>query len=141
MSADTRLAAAAAREIVERHAFFAAWFRGDAVAAYGDWEAAFAADFRRIGPDGRVHDRPGTIAAIRGAHRSRAADFAIDILDVRTIWSSDDVVLLIYVERQYRDGDRTDRRSTALFVRDGRAPHGVCWRHLQETWVQAPGRP
>ena len=139
MTADGDLSARAASEVLAAHDFFVRWFRGDdpMPPEHERWEDVFAADFRMITPDGTLYGRDAVLSRIRGARGSAQADFGIDILAIETIAASDEAVLLIYVERQYRDGRMTDRRSTALFARDADAPRGVCWRHLQETWMQA----
>lgn len=136
MSEEPPLATLAEAEVRAAHRFFVDWFRGEA-ADFDDWEAAFAADFHMIPPDGSLAGRDAVVERVRRAHGTAPADFAIDILAVEALDASADRVLLIYVERQYRGGDMTDRRSTALFSRDERAPRGVLWCHLQETWMQA----
>lgn len=127
----------AVAEVRALHAFFAAWFRGlpQETADFARFEAALAPDFRLIGPDGAVQERDAVIARVRALRASAAPDFAIEILQPEVVWQGADAVLLEFIERQYRaDGD-ADRRSTGLFTDAPGAPHGVVWRHLQETWV------
>lgn len=134
------LAQRAIDEVRELHAFFVAWFRvGDGPPPdFARCDAALAPDFRMVTPDGRVHERAAVIDRLRAARGTAAADFAIDILQPAVAWMRADAVLLEFIERQYRAGRTTSRRSTGLFTDRPGAPNGIVWRHLQETWV-APG--
>jgi hypothetical protein len=129
------LADKAEAEVHRLHAFFVAWFRGEA-ADFSDCERAFAGDFRMVTPDGAVHARAAVVDRLRAARASTDVDFAIEIAEPRLAWLRDDAVLLEYVERQHRDGQATARRATGLFIRAESAPAGVLWRHLQETWIR-----
>jgi hypothetical protein len=133
------LAGKAMDETRQLHAFFVVWFRGDAgpMADFATCEASLAPNFRMVTPDGRVHNRAAVIERLRSARASAAADFAIEILEPRAAWQSRDAVLLEFIERQYRDGRVTSRRSSGLFTEEPTAPRGVVWRHLQETWMQS----
>lgn len=137
------LAAQAVREVVERHDFFVAWFTGRADEAEMEQSArAFAQDFRRIGPEGRVQDARAVIAMLRGAQRSRAPGFAIrvEVVEARLLGAG--LALVLYDEHQAMDGARTARRASAVLSPDASAPLGVSWRHLQETWIDpAAGAP
>lgn len=137
MSGAQSLADRAWREVVELHDFFVAWLRGDAPAGdFSRGEAAIGKDFRMISPDGKIEESAAVLAWIKGAHGSRPSPFSIAVLDLRTIWAGERAVLLEYTEQQYRDGQTTRRRSTALFLANATAPNGVEWRHLQETWME-----
>jgi len=91
-----------------------------------------------IGPDGLVHDRGTVIERLRWARGTYPADFRIEVLDPGAIWTREEAVLLEYTEQQYRGGRTNTRRSTALFLPSKAAPRGVVWRHLHETWIEAP---
>lgn len=136
MSRSIPIAELARAEVIALHAFFVEWFRG-AEADFGLCEGAFAADFRMVTPDGPVRDLDQVLGGARAARGTMGRDFRIDIVDPRPVWTEEDAVLLEYVERQYREGRWTSRRSTALFTRRQSAPRGVEWRHLQETWMPA----
>ena len=127
-------------EIVRLHDFFAAWFTAtpDAAIDFADCERAFAPDFRMIGPDGRIATMPGIVAWLRDARGTRQDGFSIAIHETRCVWQQGDAVLMEYVEEQTQAGETTRRQSCALFMRAHAAPGGVVWRHLQETWLQAP---
>ena len=129
------LADRAGSEVVRLHAFFGAWFRGEA-ADFATCAAALAPDFRMITPDGAIHERAAVVARLVAARASASAGFAIEILEPHPAWQSADAVLLEFIERQYRDGRAASRRSTALFTDEPAAPRGVVWRHLQETWIK-----
>jgi hypothetical protein len=136
MTGPPPLAELARREIVALHEFFVAWFRGSAAEIdFAACEAAFAPDFRMVSPDGMVHGRAAVLQRLRQARNSQPPDFAIVISGIEPLWRQSDAVLLGYVEQQYRSGSVTRRRSTALFTAEPAAPHGVVWRHLQETWM------
>lgn len=135
----TALADRAIAEVQASHAFFTGWFRAgdEGNAGLAAFERALAADFRRVAPDGRVEDKAATMAAIRLARGTAPADFAIAVLQPQPVWQVEAAVLLEFVEQQYRGGETTKRRSTALFTPDPSAPRGVVWRHLHETWMPA----
>jgi hypothetical protein len=92
-----------------------------------------------VEPYGMVHRRADVIERLRRARGAYPADFRIVVLDPDAIWTREDAALLEYTERQYRDARTNARRSTALFLADRAAPRGVVWRHLHETWIEAPG--
>lgn len=134
----TDLASRAIDETRQLHAFFVAWFRGEtgSDADFAPCEAALAADFRMVTPDGEAHDRAAVVERLRSAQGSAGTDFVIEIVEPRAAWQSSDAVLLEFIERQYRNGRTTSRRSSGLFTEEPAAPRGVVWRHLQETWMQ-----
>ena len=110
-------------------------------AAMEESTRAFAPDFRRVAPDGRVQGRGEVIAMLRQARGTRERGFAIRV-EVREARSLDaDLALVLYDEHQVEGGAaRPSRRASALLGLDARAPGGVAWRHLQETWIDpAPG--
>jgi hypothetical protein len=129
----TKLAHAAAEEVVALHAAFVGLFTGRS-RDFSRCEAVLAEDFRMVTPQGMWLEREAVLAGLRSA-RARP-DFRIEILDIRPVWEQGEWVLLQYVEQQYRDGLTTRRRSTALFRAFAEAPCGVVWRYLHETWMQ-----
>ena len=133
----TDLTIRAISETQQLHAFFVAWFRGQKDADFMRCEAALADDFCMVTPDGEVHDRTAVVERLRSAHGSFGPDFVIEIVDPRATWQSNAAVLLEFIERQYRSGQTTSRRSCGLFTDEPTAPRGVVWRHLQETWMHA----
>jgi hypothetical protein len=138
MSSPHALADLAWEEVGALHAFFETWLRErEPVMDFSEVESALGQNFRLISPDGKIDERSTVVAWIRDARGSRGADFSIVVSDPFPIWMGDDAVLLEYTEHQHRDGQRTRRRSTALFLTNPSAPRGVEWRHLQETWMEA----
>jgi hypothetical protein len=129
----TALSSAAAREIEELHAVFVQLFCGKS-RDISRCAAAFSAHFEMVTPDGKNRDRAGVLRVIETA--KAPADFRIEISNIRSLWEDQNSVLIQYVEQQYRDGKTSRRRSTALFEAEAKAPCGVVWRHLHETWMQ-----
>ena len=130
------LIARAQSEVIKRHDFFVEWFTGRASEA--DLSAslrAFAPDMVMIEPDANTIRTAEIAAMITGARGKRPADFEIrvDLIAARQI--SDDIALVVYDEHQMIDGQKSARRSSAVFSADPDAPEGVVWRQLQETWI------
>ena len=139
MNAKADIAGVAWQEVVALHAFFQSWFRsGGEAPDFTECERALGPDFSMIGPDGQMHGRDAIIERLRRARGAYPADFRIEVHHPAAIWTRGEAVLLEYTERQYRDGRTDARRSTALFLANAAAPRGVEWRHLQETWLEAP---
>ncbi|VVT27419.1 hypothetical protein [Hoeflea sp. EC-HK425] len=123
-------------EVVNRHHFFVEWFTGRAGEA--ELEAslrAFAPDMVMIEPDANTIGRDDVVVMISNARGKRPADFEIrvDLISARLIDS--DTVAVVYDEHQVIAGEKSARRSSAVFSADPEAPEGVVWRHLQETWI------
>ena len=130
------LIARAQAEVVNRHHFFVEWFTGRASEA--ELEAslrAFAPDMMMIEPDANTIGTDDIVAMVTNARGKRPADFEIrvELISARLIGS--DIVAVVYDEHQVIDGERSARRSSAVFSADPEAPEGVVWRHLQETWI------
>jgi hypothetical protein len=128
----TRLAEAAAREVLELHAHFVELFTGRS-RDFSRCESAFADAFEMVTPKGARLTR-AQILELFGTAKARA-DFRITIHDLRPLREDATSVLLQYVEEQYRDGETTRRLAVALFETASHAPNGVAWRFLQETWI------
>ncbi|MCC0019163.1 MAG: hypothetical protein H6887_17535 [Hoeflea sp.] len=123
-------------EVVNRHHFFVEWFTGRASEAELETSLrAFAPDMVMIEPDANTIGRDEVVAMVTGARGKRPADFEIrvELISARLIGS--DIVAVVYDEHQVIDGERSARRSSAVFSADPDAPEGVAWRHLQETWI------
>ena len=129
----------AGAEIVALHRFFMEWYdrKTAAGADFSLFERAMGTDMRMIPPSGAVLDRDQVIGHVRANRGAFDGDFAIEIADIRPVWQGADAIVVAYVEKQERAGERTARRACALFVESPSAPHGVEWRYLQETWMQA----
>lgn len=123
-------------EVVNRHKFFVEWFTGRADEAEMERSvSAFAPDMLMIEPDANTIGQAEVVAMLRSARGKRPADFEIrvDLIAARQI--GNDVALVVYDEHQVIDGEKSARRSSALFTADPDAPEGVVWRQLQETWI------
>lgn len=130
------LCAKARAEVVNRHTFFVEWFTGRAPETEMQSSLkAFAPDMTMVEPDGSMIGADEVKAMVEGARGKRPADFAIrvDVIETRQI--TEDAVLVIYDEHQVIDGEKSARRSSAMFSANADAPEGVVWRHLQETWI------
>ncbi|MBN9070333.1 MAG: DUF4440 domain-containing protein [Rhizobiales bacterium] len=129
----------AAAEIVALHRFFVEWYdrRTADRADFSLFERAMGPDMRMVPPSGAVLERDAVVGHVRANRGAFDGDFAIEIADIRPVWEGAGAVLVAYVEKQRRAGESTARRAAALFTENPAAPHGVEWRHLQETWMQA----
>ena len=130
------LIARAQAEVIKRHDFFVEWFTGRATEADLSVSLrAFAPDMVMIEPDSNTIGTAEIAAMITGARGKRPADFEIrvDLIAARQL--SEDVALVVYDEHQVIDGQKSARRSSAVFSADPDAPEGVVWRQLQETWI------
>lgn len=132
--------ARAVQEVRERHDFFADWFAGRLDAAQLDQAMhGFTAGFTHVGPDGVETDRPALEAMLRSRHATKPAEFEIVIESPRVLIERDGLAVVSYVEIQ-ADVEPPARISTAVFEVDDRAPLGVAWRHVQETWLNTETR-
>ncbi|WP_435129511.1 hypothetical protein [Halobaculum sp. D14] len=128
-------------EVEALHDFIEDWFAGRLPeTAFDHPEAALADDFRLITPRSERRDKDSVLSTLRSAHASKSGsvppfEISIERLTVRD--DGDDHCLLTYEEWQRDDGDRTGRRSTALFRPAEAAPNGVEWVHLHESWIPA----
>lgn len=129
---------ACVREIEELHAFFQAWFAGELAntgANFGRFSSVTHADFTIIGPNGQVTDRATIVDVLRQAHGAGAFEIWVENATVQSMGA--DHYLALYEEWQIRDGTKTSRQSSAIFVADEGTPNGVAWRHVHETWVNS----
>lgn len=124
-------------EVIELHAFFQAWLRGELPASdavFSRFASAVGPEFILISPGGKVAGFTETAGWIRSAYGTRPGVLLwTDDHVVR--YADEHVVLITYREHQTRDGATTMRISSALFRRDDAAPRDVLWLHVHETWV------
>ncbi|MCC5857816.1 MAG: DUF4440 domain-containing protein [Ectothiorhodospiraceae bacterium] len=123
-------------EILDLHAFFQDWFRGDAEdAAFSRLEATLADDFVIVTPQARSVERSGIIEGVRSQHGcDPRAELAIRRVRLRSVRES--IAVFTYEEWQGRYGrPTTGRLSTVVFARRDEAPHGLVWLHVHETWL------
>lgn len=132
------LIARAQAEVIKRHEFFVEWFTGRAdEAELANSIRSFAPDMVMIEPDSNTIGTEEIVAMITSARGKRPADFEIRVELIAARQVSDDVALVVYDEHQVIDGQKSARRSSAVFSADADAPEGVIWRQLQETWIKS----
>ena len=88
-----------------------------------------------IEPDANTIGREKVVSMVTNARGKRPADFEIRVELISARFIGSDSVAVVYDEHQVIDGEKTARRSSAVFSADPGAPEGVVWRHLQETWI------
>ena len=124
-------------EIHALHHAFEAWFDGrSSPADFARIEQALDADFVMIDPRGARLARHDLLEGLRSLHASQEVGaLRLHVTDVQLVRLDHDLRLARYVE--HHEGLRaSQRRSTALFRRDARAPGGVRWLHVHETWIE-----
>ena len=126
-------------EVRDLHRFFVSWYnKGSAnTASFDRFEKAMAPGFQIIPPHGGILDRPTIIDTVRANRAKHDDDFAIEIEDIRRLWSATDEIMICYVEAQFSTGRWNRRRASALLTRDSLAPGGLAWLCLQETRMEA----
>ncbi len=123
------------REIEELHAFFVAWYTGQAE-DFERMEAAIAPDFEMVTPDGDRLDRGavlGTVRAGRGKHDP--GTFDIEIRNVDLLEAGDGYAVARYEEWQTAPDGGDGRLSTVVFRPNEDAPGGLAWVTVHETWL------
>ena len=126
-----------AREVVELHAFFESWFRGELPGtddAFARFDGVLDPGFEMVAPSGATLDRSAVLTMVHGAHGAMP-HMRIWIQAHRSLVSAGDTALVTYEEWQERDGETKARVSTGLFRAAPAAPNGVCWIHVHETWM------
>jgi hypothetical protein len=142
MSKNRSLFERARAEIVGLHRFFADWYNAadPAQTDFTRFESVLGEGFRIITPDdARILDRDFIVSHVRTHRGSFNGDFVIEIDDVRPAWEAAGIIVVTYVEAQFRGGKWSRRRASVLFSENPSMPNGVEWRHVHETWLQASG--
>ena len=124
-----------AAEITALHVEFERWFRGESE----DLErvdASLADDFTFLTPQGEVVCRPELLKALRAGRGARQIRIRIEKPTLRL--NAADAVLATYEEWHEHADYTTARLSTVLFTHDEKAPGGLLWRHVHETWIIPP---
>jgi len=123
---------AVAAEIVALHDFFTGWFRGELTHdddGFAEFPDALAPAFVIVSPTGKLSDREGVLAGVRGAHGSWAAEDAIWIDNVVVRLRTAETIIATYEEWQRRGGEERGRLSTVVF------DSSLRWQHVHETWL------
>jgi hypothetical protein len=128
------------REIEALHQFFEGWLSGERSntdASFRRLDRALAPDFQLIHPSGDGRSRDDILTGLRAAHGSQPG-LTIEIRNVQLRGTGERLLAATYEEWQ-RSADTEDGRlSTVVFARRSEAPNGLRWRHVHETWLQAP---
>lgn len=127
-------------EVVEQHRFFVDWFVEERAGRvdFDRFDRSMGDGFCMITPSGSVLDRDAVIDYVRACRATCDAEFTISIEDVWPGWQTTDAIVVHYIEAQLRGGKHSRRQASAIFTLSASAPEGVEWRHLHETWLQAP---
>lgn len=129
---------AAEREIVDLHAFFEGWFRGELPnddASFARMSDVMEPGFHIVTPQGDLLGRERILQVVREAH-GRDPESRIWIENVQVRESSSEIVVAMYEEwQQSGDEPARGRLSTVVFRKAESAPHGLTWAHLHETWL------
>lgn len=126
-------------EVHALHGFFQRWFTGevhDTDDNFRRFEHVIADDFYLVSPRGHTHDRAEILRIVRGAHGGRAPEFRIQVKECRVRVRSPELWIVTYQEWHLDAKEPTARHATAAFRPDDRAPLGVTWVHVHETWMQ-----
>jgi hypothetical protein len=126
------------QEVIDLHAFFQAWLRGelaDRAEVFSRFIDAVAPEFTLISPTGQAARLPETAEWIRRAHGARPG-VKLWTDEHTAHFAADGAALLTYREWQTWNGATTLRISSALLRRAPAAPNGVAWLHIHETWIQ-----
>ncbi len=129
----------AEREIEQLHAFFEGWFRGSLPAtpqAFARFADVLDRDFVITTPDGARFERDPLLERLRSAHGGRGESLRIWVQDVRVLERDGDEWVVEYEEWQ-QEGESAPkgRRSVARFRAEDRAPQGLVWLSVHETWL------
>jgi len=132
-----------AKEIIELHEFFEDWFRGDCKNTDNVFEKRLMSrmdiDFYIVLPSGDCFYGEQFWPEMRKAHGTNP-DFKISLRNfVRKLQIGRKTVVANYEEWQKDAANskpaNNGRVSTAVFVSDSKAPNGVKWVHVHETWL------
>lgn len=134
-----------AKEIIQLHAFFEDWFRGNC----NDSDRVFKnrllsrmdIDFYIVLPNGECFYGEQFWPEMRTAHGSNPK-FQISLRNfARKLQIGQKTFVANYEEWQKNSveskPENNGRVSTAIFVEDKSAPNGVKWVHVHETWLPA----
>jgi len=137
---ETQVAKECRREIEDLHRFFVDWFHGaipDEDVVWRRLEDALAPGFVLISPGGDLLARDDLLTALRERHGCHGPEAGFDIWIRHDMCrhAQDRLALATYEEWQRLHGEERGRLSTVLFERDERAPNGLRWLHVHETWL------
>lgn len=124
-------------DVVDVHAFFEAYFRGELPDGdVGRLDAVLAPEFTIVSPRGVVSSRSETLDAVRGMH-GRLPQLRIRIEDAELLADDSAAGLLLgrYVEVHDAPAGGTRRLSTVVMSPSPDGPNGLVWHTVHETWL------
>lgn len=125
------------REIEDLHEFFEDWLSGELPntdEAFLRLDRALGTDFWLIHPSGEWRSRDDILTGLRQAHGSRPG-LIIEFEDVQLREAGEELIAATYEEWQRSKEQKDGRLSTVVFRRALKAPHGLRWLHVHETWL------
>lgn len=129
--------AACAAEVERLHRVLEGWLSGAVPHSAEDFAAfcdSHTPEFTLITGDGAELTRDQVMDAVRRSHGS-AAQLRIRTHGTRLVAADAHLLVAAFSEQHSGTPDARSRRCTAVFERDSSAPHGLRWRHLQETYA------
>lgn len=123
------------------HVFLQDWLRGTlqrSPEGFAPFADALANPCRVVSPLGTVTERAELLTEFEAAHGALAAHgqaFKIRVENAKILQAWDDHALVSYEEWHDLEGSRSARLSTVLYIADHKAPLGVSWSHVHETWL------
>ncbi|RNL80772.1 DUF4440 domain-containing protein [Halostreptopolyspora alba] len=126
---------ACAMEVERLHRVLEGWLSGavpDTEAEFAVFADSHAREFTLITVDGAELARDRIMDGLRAAHGS-APELGIRTRDTRLVTAAGPVLVATFTELHSGTADARSRRCTAVFERAPDTPHGLRWRHLQET--------
>ncbi len=122
------------QEVIDAHIDIEQWLSGRAESArLALLLQRFSPHFGMVTTQGASLDRSGLERLFAQGHGQRPG-LAIQIGELEEICASPEGAVVRYREIQtYREGPRSERRSTAVFERN--AQGRILWRHLHETAI------
>ncbi len=129
----------AREEVIDLHQYFEQWFRGEV--EKNDENTAlltqrFSDHCELITPDGVLNSKFALMNRLQQAY-GQFPTIRIWIDDFMPLQLGDNGVLVRYREWRDIDGDVNCRYSTCLFKPSKRAPFGLSWFSIHETWAQS----
>ena len=127
-------------ETVELHDFLADWFTGrlpQTQEAFARFDDAIAQDFVIVSPNGSVAERSSIVGAVYDDWGRWKGDdsAAIEVKNARFRHRGKGLSVVTYEEWQTTKNGTVVRLSSVVLRNNKKAPLGVEWVHLHETWM------
>ena len=130
-------------EVSRLHTVIEGWTTGrlpETDEAFAGFADALDPQFVLINPEGSIERRDHVVTRFRQRHGARGAHaFRITIAEARLRFVLADHALVNYEEHWHRGDDPAGTILASAWLRHTkRAPGGVGWLHLHETWLTPP---